>query len=95
MVFNCRQCGSCCMFLGDYIVIERQTGPFTFECESVSTGTPFTAEVDEDKRTIFSDFTFPEQPSGCLPFPPPGRGPSPLHDPPRQPCHSASSTAAW
>lgn len=66
MVFTCRQCGSCCMYLGDYIVIGRQTGPFTFECESVSTGTPFTAEVDEDKRGIFSDHSFPENhPSAC------------------------------
>jgi Fe-S-cluster containining protein len=54
------------MYMGDYIVIEHRTGPFTFECESVSTGTPFTAEVDEDKRTIFSDFSFPEQhPTAC------------------------------
>src|SRR5512138_2791105 len=66
MPFACRQCGTCCMFLGDYIVIERQTGPFSFECESVSTGTPFRAEVDEDKRSIFSDRSFPEQhPSAC------------------------------
>jgi Fe-S-cluster containining protein len=54
------------MYLGDYIVIERQTGPFSFDCESVSTGTPFTAEVDEDKRIIFSDFSFPERnPTAC------------------------------
>jgi Fe-S-cluster containining protein len=54
------------MYLGDYIVIERQTGPFSFECESVSTGTPFTAEVDEDKRRIFSDFSFPgTHPAAC------------------------------
>jgi hypothetical protein len=54
------------MYLGDYIVIERQTEPFVFECESVSTGTPFTAEVDEDKRTIFSDRSFPDKhPSAC------------------------------
>ncbi len=66
MAFDCRQCGSCCMSLGDYIVIERQTGPYSFECESVSTGTPFTAEVDEDKRRIFSDFSFPDQhPAAC------------------------------
>jgi len=68
MAFDCWQCGSCCMFLGDYIVIERQIGPFTFECESVSTGTPFTAEVDEDKRTIFSDFTFPKRHPAACPF---------------------------
>jgi hypothetical protein len=54
------------MFLGDYIVIERQTGLFSFECESVSTGTLFAAEIDEDKRTIFSDFSFPEKnPAAC------------------------------
>jgi hypothetical protein len=54
------------MFLGDYIVIDRQTGPFSFDCESVSTGTPFRAEVDEDKRTIFADFSFPEKnPAAC------------------------------
>lgn len=66
MVFSCRQCGSCCMYLGDYIVIEEQTGPFTFSCESVSTGTPFTAEIDEDKRRIFSDHAFPDRhPRAC------------------------------
>lgn len=54
------------MSLGDYIVIERQIGPFAFECESVSTGTPFHAEVDEDKRPLFSDFSFPEtHPHAC------------------------------
>lgn len=66
MVFTCRQCGTCCMYLGDYIVIERQTGPFRFQCESVSTGTPFTAEIDEDKRGIFLDHTFPDRhPHAC------------------------------
>lgn len=54
------------MYLGDYIVIEEQTGPFTFACESVSTGTPFTAEVDPDKREIFSNHSFPEKhPHAC------------------------------
>lgn len=54
------------MYLGDYIVIERQTGEYTFDCESVSTGTPFTAEVDEDKRRIFADHSFPDaHPSAC------------------------------
>lgn len=66
MAFVCRQCGSCCMFMGDYIVIGRQIGPFTFECESVSTGTPFVAEVDADKCILFSDFSYPERnPSAC------------------------------
>jgi len=54
------------MFLGDYIVITRQTGPFEFACESVSTGTEFTACVDEDKRKIFSDHSFPgSHPHAC------------------------------
>lgn len=66
MGFNCRQCGTCCMYLGDYIVIERQTGEYTFDCECVSTGTAFTAEVDNDKRRIFSDHTFPDShPTAC------------------------------
>ncbi|PKL63711.1 MAG: hypothetical protein CVV32_12360 [Methanomicrobiales archaeon HGW-Methanomicrobiales-3] len=66
MVFNCRECGTCCMHLGDYIEIERQTGEFTFECESVSTGTAFTAEVDDDKRRIFADHSFSDaHPSAC------------------------------
>lgn len=66
MVFTCRQCGTCCMYLGDYIVIEKQLGPFEFACESVSTGTPFVAVVDEDKREIFADHRFPDlHPHAC------------------------------
>jgi len=66
MVFTCRQCGTCCMYLGDYIVIEKQIGPFEFACESVSTGTQFVAVIDEDKREIFSDHSFPERhPHAC------------------------------
>jgi Fe-S-cluster containining protein len=54
------------MYLGDYIVIEEQTDPFLFSCESVSTGTPFMAEIDEDKREIFSDHSFMEEhPHAC------------------------------
>ncbi|ABS55343.1 conserved hypothetical protein [Methanoregula boonei 6A8] len=54
------------MYLGDYIVIEEQTGPFAFACESVSTGTKFTASVDEDKREIFQDKSFPDShPHAC------------------------------
>jgi Fe-S-cluster containining protein len=52
--------------MGDYIVIEQQLGPFTFAAESVSTGTPFVAEIDEDKRHLFVDHTFPDQhPTAC------------------------------
>jgi Fe-S-cluster containining protein len=66
MVFFCRQCGSCCMYMGDYIVIEDQTGPFEFACESVSTGTPFIARVSDNKHQIFLDHTFLDQhPSAC------------------------------
>ncbi len=54
------------MYLGDYIVIDHQIGPFEFSCESVSTGTTFTARVDEDKREIFRNHTFPdENPHAC------------------------------
>jgi hypothetical protein len=66
MVFNCRQCGSCCMYLGDYIVVGQQTGEFSFDCECVSTGTEFPADIDADKRRIFSDFSFPlAHPTAC------------------------------
>lgn len=66
MAFTCRQCGTCCMYLGDYIVIDHQIGPFEFACESVSTGTTFTARIDEDKREIFSHRAFPdEHPHAC------------------------------
>jgi hypothetical protein len=66
MVFVCKQCGICCMYMGDYIVIDHSIGPFEYACESVSTGTPFHARVDDDKHGIFSDNTFPDQhPSAC------------------------------
>ncbi|WAC05734.1 MAG: hypothetical protein OS112_03655 [Methanoregula sp.] len=66
MTFHCRQCGSCCMHIGDYIVIEKQISPFGFKCCSVSTGTPFTAEVDGDKRHLFSDHAWIDKhPTAC------------------------------
>ena len=66
MVFTCRQCGTCCMYMGDYIAIEHQPGPFEFACDSVSTGTPFIARIDKDKREIFLDHSFPDQhPAAC------------------------------
>ena len=72
MEFSCRQCGQYCMYLGDYIVIERQTGPFEFVVCSVSTGSEFPARVDEDKQLLFSDRTWIElHPSAC-PFLRPG-----------------------
>jgi hypothetical protein len=52
--------------MGDYISIEGQIGPFSFACESVSTGTPFLAIVDEDKREIFLNTTWIEEhPAAC------------------------------
>ena len=68
MVFTCRQCGTCCMYMGDYIAIEYQIGPFEFACESVSTGTPFIARVDNDKREIFLDHSFPDAPPSACRF---------------------------
>jgi Fe-S-cluster containining protein len=56
------------MYLGDYIAIERQIGPFDFECCSVSTGTPFLARIDDDKRELFLDRTWSEQHPTACPF---------------------------
>ena len=54
------------MYLGDYLAVGEEIAPFTFACESVSTGTPFTAVVDGDKRHLFLDRSFPsEHPSAC------------------------------
>jgi hypothetical protein len=54
------------MYMGDYIVIEHQIGPFEFACESVSTGTPFIARIDDDKHQIFLDHSFSDQhPTAC------------------------------
>jgi hypothetical protein len=66
MPFTCSQCGTCCMHLGDYIVIERQTGPFEYIGCCVSTGTEFLAPIDPDKRELFSDDSWiREHPSAC------------------------------
>jgi hypothetical protein len=54
------------MHMGECIVIDREAGPFTFECESVSTGTPFLAVVDKDKRELFRDRTWIDRhPAAC------------------------------
>ncbi|NLV28109.1 MAG: hypothetical protein GXY48_13250 [Methanomicrobiales archaeon] len=58
MVFTCTQCGQCCMYLGDYLVIDEQTGPYSYACSCVSTNTSFQAVVDEDKRDIFDNRDF-------------------------------------
>jgi hypothetical protein len=66
MAFHCRMCGNCCMCMGDYLAIDRQVGPFSFACESVTTGTPFLAVVDEDKRELFLDTAWiTEHPAAC------------------------------
>jgi hypothetical protein len=52
--------------MGDYIAIDREVGPFSFACESVSTGTPFLAIVDEDKRDLFLDTAWiSDHPAAC------------------------------
>ncbi|MCA1916388.1 hypothetical protein [Methanospirillum hungatei] len=68
MVFTCAQCGQCCMFLGDYIVIDAKTGPYTFSCSCVSTNTSFHAVVDEDKRKFFDIDEFPRAHPHACPF---------------------------
>lgn len=75
MVFHCTQCGLCCMYLGDYIIIEEQTGPYEFKGLCVSTNTPFTAEIDEDKHHLFDDRTWiRKHPSACQFLRPAGDG---------------------
>jgi hypothetical protein len=56
------------MYLGDYIVIERQTGPFEFEACCVSTGTGFIARVVPDKQHLFEDRTFTDGHPRACPF---------------------------
>ncbi len=54
------------MYMGDYIAIEKETGPFEFDCVSVSTGTPFHARVDDDKRHLFLEQDWiREHPTAC------------------------------
>jgi len=54
------------MHLGDYLAVGEELAPFTFACESVSTGTPFTAVVDEDKRELFLDRSWiSRHPAAC------------------------------
>jgi Fe-S-cluster containining protein len=54
------------MHMGDYITIEETIGPFDFLCSSVTTGTPFIARVDDDKRALFMNRTWIEQhPTAC------------------------------
>lgn len=68
MVFTCTQCGQCCMYLGDYIGIEEQIGPYSFSCSCVSTNTPFLAVIDDDKRNIFDDSDFIRSHQHACPF---------------------------
>lgn len=52
--------------MGDYIIIEETISPFDFLCCSVTTGTPFIARVDDDKRDYFMSRTWIEQhPTAC------------------------------
>jgi Fe-S-cluster containining protein len=56
------------MYLGDYIVIDTKTGPYSFSCSCVSTNTHFLAVVDEDKREIFDREWFSRQHPHACPF---------------------------
>lgn len=68
MGFVCRICGSCCMYLGDYIIIEEQTGPYSFNCCCVSTGTVFSARIDQNKQKFFDEHTFSNLHPHACPF---------------------------
>lgn len=63
------------MYLGDYIVIEKQIRSYSFSCSCVSTNTAFLAIVDEDKRSFFNqpDF-FSAHPQACPFLGPTGDG---------------------
>jgi len=56
------------MYLGDYLVIERETAPFELACCAVSTGTEFAARIDEDKKDLFRDRSFPDAHPHACPF---------------------------
>ena len=62
------------MYMGDYIEIDHQVGPFEFECSSVSTGTPFYARVDEDKRDLFLNTAWIQEHSSACRFLRPSEG---------------------
>ncbi|MFA5001651.1 MAG: hypothetical protein WC502_01610 [Methanolinea sp.] len=54
------------MYMGDFIVIEEKIGPDEYRGCSVSTGTPFIARIDDDKRDLFSDDSWIKtHPSAC------------------------------
>lgn len=56
------------MSLGDYIIIERQTGQYTYEGCCVSTNTMFDAIVDPDKYSLFDDRSFNDSHPSACPF---------------------------
>jgi Fe-S-cluster containining protein len=68
VVFTCKQCGTCCMHLGDYITIEKQIGPFEFMGCCVSTGTRFHARIDSDKHELFLDQSWIRYHTSACPF---------------------------
>lgn len=68
MARDCRQCGKCCMSLGDYIVIEEYLGPYKVAACCVSTGTRFIARADKDKQDLFADQTWTRQNPTACPF---------------------------
>ena len=68
MAFRCRMCGTCCMHMGECIAIGNEAGPFAFECESVTTGTPFFARIDKDKRELFRDRGWIDRHPSACPF---------------------------
>jgi len=56
------------MYLGDYIVIDNRTGPYSFACSCVATNTLFEAVVDEDKQAFFNDLEFSRAHPHACPF---------------------------
>jgi len=54
-VFECKQCGLCCMNFGELIRIEREVSDIEFYCRFLVTNEIFRARVMPEWREAFSD----------------------------------------
>jgi len=54
-VFECKQCGLCCMNFGELIKIERELSDIEFYCRFLITNELFRARVMPEWREVFAD----------------------------------------
>jgi len=54
-VFECKQCGLCCMNFGELIRIEREVSDIEFYCRFLVTNELFRARVSPEWREAFAD----------------------------------------